>query len=184
MTWTAEPRSFLGWAQCSRPGCQGRALVAESHASTARCGPCLAKQFPAASRTPWTPVAGYPIGLGSTLGTPPADVSYPAPEVSSRDGLMIDWPEAFASLARFAQAHGWQVREQYARGRRPHGTTGRPGAVRDSLALRMMRGRRSAVAVYVHGTSSWQWETMYVWADGENHRRMDNVTALKAELSA
>lgn len=59
----------------------------------------------------------------------------------------------------------WDVEITYARGCFPNGATGKPGAVKDSIAVRMTRGSVRAVAVYVGG-STWAWDTMAVQVPG------------------
>lgn len=58
-----------------------------------------------------------------------------------------------------AEAHGWAIRLTYAKGSFPNAATGRPGAPKESLAVRMARHGEFAVAVYVGG-SSWSWDTL------------------------
>lgn len=105
--------------------------------------------------------AGGGIGLGPRP-EPPAPPAYPAPEITSRDGVTGPEKRAVVALEELARAHGWLTRVTYAKGHLQHGTTGKPGAVRDSLAVRMVRGAGDyAVAVYVDRGHSWSWETMW-----------------------
>lgn len=102
--------------------------------------------------------AGGGIGLGPRPEMAPAEV-YPAPEVTSRDMVAGPVKSAVEDLADQAGTFGWSVDVTYARGCFPHATTGRPGPVRDSLAVRMARGNARAVAVH-KGGASWSWDTL------------------------
>lgn len=108
------------------------------------------------------------IGLGPTASEYSEMVTrepWPAPEHTSSLGAEINAKRAVTDLANLAEAHGWSVRLTYARGCWPS-TGGRPSRQRDSYAVRMSRGRRRAVAVYVEGTSltsTWSWDTLLAW---------------------
>ena len=91
---------------------------------------------------------------------PPAE--YPAPEVTSREGVQGPTKRAVESLQKAAEAHGWTVAVTYSRGCFPHATTGRSGAVKNVLAVRMCRIGRQAVAVY-SGGPTWSWGTLAAW---------------------
>jgi hypothetical protein len=125
--------------------------------------------------------AGGGIGLGPRPAVPPAE-PYPAPVVSSRDGAVGPSKTAVAALVKLAEAHGWVTEVTYAKGSFPHASTGRPGAPKESLAVRMARGTERAVAVYVGG-STWSWGTL-VYADRhrEVFRRFDQVTPFQKVL--
>lgn len=112
--------------------------------------------------------AGGGIGLGPRPPVPPAP-AYPAPSVTSRDGAMGPSKAAVEDLQALAPRFGWSVLVTYARGCFPHASTGRPGPERDSLAVRMERGREAAVAVYVGG-SSWSWDTLSILRGGRIER--------------
>ena len=106
--------------------------------------------------------AGGGIGLGPRPAVAERE-PYPAPVVSSRDGVTGPDKRAVADLVRLAEGFGWTVRVTYARGCFPHAATGRPTAEKDSLAVRMVRYPESAVAVYVGG-SVWKWDTLVCWS--------------------
>jgi len=110
--------------------------------------------------------AGGGIGLGPRVGVVERE-PYPAPEVSSRSG---DDPgphkDAVIKLMDLAESLNWSVDITYARGCFPHGATGKPGAVKESLAVRACRGPVRAVAVYVGAGKTWAWETMAVQVPG------------------
>jgi hypothetical protein len=105
---------------------------------------------------------------------------YPAPEITSRDQVSGPVKSAVSDLVRYAEALGWSVVVTYARGHLPHATTGRPGACRDSLAVRMQRAGHYAVAVYREG-STWSWDSM--WILGNGVRQCATITALKEALT-
>lgn len=96
---------------------------------------------------------------------------FPAPVYSSRELTDIArvTPEPAHALAGFAIKHGWDVRVQYALGRFPHATTGRPGALKDSIALRFgghAETERQAFAVYVRAhapAGTWSWQSIMIW---------------------
>jgi len=94
---------------------------------------------------------------------------YPAPEHTSRDPWPLDFvaPKATVSLRLLAERAGWNVAMTYARGCPPHGTTGRPTALRHSVAVRLVHPetRRAGYAVYVSPVASvsWTWDTVALW---------------------
>lgn len=102
--------------------------------------------------------AGGGIGLGPRPPVPPAE-PYPAPVISSRDGVEGPAKTAVQDLMRLAEAHGWAIRLTYAKGHFPNGATGRPGVAKESLAVRMSRFGEQAIAIYVGG-STWSWDTL------------------------
>jgi hypothetical protein len=105
--------------------------------------------------------AGGGIGLGPRVDVVERE-PYPAPEVSSRQGMVHSAKKAVWELETLARTMGWSVEVAYARGCFPHGATGKPGAVKDSLGVRMTRGTVRAVAVYVGAGKSWAWDTLAV----------------------
>lgn len=76
---------------------------------------------------------------------------WPAPEVPARPATDGEMPRAAKLAQRRAESAGWSVMATYARGTRPTGTANKPGAVVDSIALRLRRGRERAVAVWTDG---------------------------------
>jgi hypothetical protein len=109
--------------------------------------------------------AGGGIGLGPRVDVVDRE-PYPAPEVSSCSLVAVPNKKAVADLELLAEALGWSVETTYARGCFPHGATGAPGPVKDSLGVRMTRGTVRAVAVYVGAGKSWAWDTLAVQAPG------------------
>jgi hypothetical protein len=100
---------------------------------------------------------------------------YPAPEVTSRDGMTSAGAgKAVGDLERLAQRFGYAAEVTYARGCFPNGATGRPGTVKDSLAVRMTQGSVRAVAVYVGG-STWSWDTLTVQRPGAWPARFETL---------
>lgn len=102
---------------------------------------------------------------------------YPAPEVTSKDGLIGPAKRAVGDMERHAVLHGWNIRTTYAKGYVPHARLGTPGATpKESLAVRMWRGEQRAVAVYVGTASAWSWTTLYLWRLGEFPTKYATVT--------
>lgn len=151
--------SHLVRTRCA--GCGGEALAAPGRAREASCAECLGGSVtvPAGSMAYTVPV-GYPLGPapeGYEGGVP-----YPAPVVTSRDGREpggVGWPGAVLRVEGVARSNGWAVRRQYARGRFPNGSTGRPGVEYASYGLSMRLRGWGAYAVYV-GTS---WRSVMLW---------------------
>jgi hypothetical protein len=109
--------------------------------------------------------AGGGIGLGPRVDVVERE-PYPAPEVSSRLGMVHSAKKAIWELETLARTMGWSVETTYARGCFPNGATGKPGPVKDSLAVRMTQGPVRAVAVYVGAGKAWSWDTMAVQVPG------------------
>ena len=108
----------------------------------------------------------------------PETEPYPAPAVSSRDGVMEPAPQPIVSLRRDMQAAGWSNMIQYALGSMPHSTTGRPLAPKPSWALRAERDGVGAVAVYRGGA----WNTMYTWSSTVPYLKHPNITAFRSAV--
>ena len=126
--------------------------------------------------------AGGGIGLGPAPVPAPA-VSYPAPLVTSREGVPGPAKPAIRDMVSKAEAAGWSVQVTYARGWWPHARTGAPGtAPKESLAVRMQRAGQWAVAVYVGG-STWSWDTLWTWADNDWPTRYAQVGPFLAEVT-
>jgi len=117
--------------------------------------------------------------LAGVLGD--AEAAYPAPEVSSLAGLMPPqgWPAAVESLAAAGSVRGWDVRRQWARGCLPHATTGAPGAVQDSYAVRFAREGWGAWTVR-RGAG---WPFVWMWGLTLLPFGLGNVTDLKTWLT-
>lgn len=121
--------------------------------------------------------AGGGIGLGPRVATV-AHEPYPEPEVTSRMGIEGPERKAVTDLIKLARMFGWMVTVTYARGCFPHGTTGAPGPVKDSLAVRLTRvGGWRAVAVYAGSDKSWAWDTLALQSLWFWPRRFDSIGA-------
>jgi hypothetical protein len=121
--------------------------------------------------------AGGGIGLG-----PRADVlerePYPAPEVTSRDGVTGPAKTAVDSLVRTVwPSFGFWPDVRYARGHFPHASHGTPGELKESLAVVMTRGSQRAVAVYAGSGKSWSWDTLAIQGSGAWPRRFNSLAA-------
>ena len=97
------------------------------------------------------------------------DVPYPEPEHTSRDPWPVDFvaPRPSVSLRLLAETHGWHVTMTYARGRLPHATTGQPGALRHSVAVRMAHPD-TGMCAWATTTSpveatNWTWLSIVAW---------------------
>jgi hypothetical protein len=109
----------------------------------------------------------------------PEEQPYPAPTITSRDGVFPDSPpRAFIALQMALHAAGWRTLVQYAHGSMPHSTTSRPLAAKPSWALRLERGGIGAVAVYRGGA----WDALYTWSATQPHRKFPNITSFRAEV--
>jgi hypothetical protein len=92
---------------------------------------------------------------------------YPAPEVSSRDGHEVKLPSAVEKLAQFARTARWEVIAQSSMGNVPHGSTGRPTALKRLAALRFgghPSGRQAYVVYEAPArTESWKPRSIMIW---------------------
>lgn len=140
------------------------------------CGP--SGFLPAVSAPPTEYVPGANPSPALSFARPPLKTlsEYPMPEVTSRDDVPGPEKRAVRDLEAYAAEQGWRTWVTYARGSAPHATTGRPLAVRHSLAVRMIRGQERAWAVYREG-STWAWDTLYV-----NGKGFETITAFKEAL--
>jgi hypothetical protein len=118
----------------------------------------------------------------SPKAEPEQATSYPAPEVTSRDGIAGAGKAAVTDALKYATERGWVGSSTYARGHLPHATTGRPGALSDSYAVRLRKGDRYAVAVYREAGQSWKWDSLYVWGAGEGRVPYPTITAWRDAL--
>lgn len=92
---------------------------------------------------------------------------YPKPVVTSRQESAFLAPRPVLHLAEFALELGWDVRKQYAQGYPPHGSTGRPGALKDSIAVIFGNHPltdRQAYACYekTASGSAWSWNGIMI----------------------
>lgn len=125
--------------------------------------------------------AGGGIGLGPRLPDYVRE-PFPAPEVTSKDDVEGPRKTAVEGLRTYAQGLGWTVLITYARGYVPHTTTGRPGALKESLAVRMRRGHECAVAVYI-GSTTWAWDSLWTFQDDHSHfLRHETLGAFKEAI--
>ena len=114
---------------------------------------------------------------------------FPAPTRSS----LRAWPQArltpgpVLKLAEFAREYSWEVRTQYSQGHFPHGTTGRPGALKDVIGVRFGAHPvtdRQAYAIYARNVPSgtWAWVSFMVWGPDLPPAKLHDLAALKAYL--
>lgn len=126
--------------------------------------------------------AGGGIGLGPRPSVAEAD-AYPEPELQAHpiEDECCPVKTAVADLANDAFGLGWQTVITHARGRYPHAKLATPGAVKDSLAVRMWAGDQRAVAVYVSG-STWSWDYLYRWTVGVAPHKYKTITEFRQGL--
>lgn len=102
---------------------------------------------------------GAPFAVRARWTDAPA-APWPAPEAPCRPAVAGQIPRGALKLQRAAQGAGWTVLATWARGTKM-GARGAPGAVVESLALRMEAGGSGwrAVAVWLDGkfADSWVW---------------------------
>lgn len=127
--------------------------------------------LPLGESRPDAPLVCFPLKIDMQMANP-ADTHepFPAPRRTSRadppKGYAI--PRSAMQLAEFAREASWEVRVQVSEGRFPHGSTGRPGALKEVIALRFgehpMTDRR-AYAVYSRMASggTWGWSSFMIW---------------------
>lgn len=124
----------------------------------------------------WHPTVGYPSPGQGALVLAVTREPFPAPNIISRieDSWPLIAPRPVMALAEFAREHSWEVRTQYSQGHMPHATTGRPGVLKDLIALRFgahPMTNRQAYAVYsrsvppnrFHAPSTWTWGSVMIW---------------------
>lgn len=151
-----------------RGRCACGAVALHAAGRRARCGECLRRDSGAgvspadARRVPLWPVVSF---VPQTLPERAVEARepYPAPEWTSRDPAPagVEPPAVVVGLAVLARECGWDVRVQCSRGRRPHGSTGRPLTVKTLWAVVMSYGGGfwSAYGVY-DGTA---WSSVMLW---------------------
>jgi len=119
------------------------------------------------------------------IRNPPATAEeYPAPTVTSRDGQPIPELGPVTRVLKTATEHGWLAETQYAEGRYPHATTGRPSTtVKRSVAVKLRRGDRYAVGVIASPVAKADWSWISVWAlTPEGMKKLGGITELEAFL--
>jgi len=117
---------------------------------------------------------------------------HPEPEVRGAWGVEMPEmaPDPVLKLAEVARGAGWEVRVSYARGAGVHGATGRPTAVRHSIAVTFGRHPMTdaqAVATYVRpaaGSGTWTWESVWLWGPELKHFGLCSLAELKEWLVA
>lgn len=117
---------------------------------------------------------------------------FPAPLRGSRDPASLEWydaaPNPVLALAQFAREHSWEVRAQSSQGYVPHGTTGRPGALKDMIGLRFglhPMTDRQAYAVYSRNAApagEWTWSSVMIWGPDLKPYAGCGLNELKAYL--
>lgn len=162
--WDAPKQENHDVPRCGHMGCH---LLADQG------GPveCAAPAIPGPRPAPFDPAA-------YARKAAPEPAPYPAPTVTSRDGVMEPAPRAMVKLKADMEAAGWRTLMQYAHGCMPHSTHGTPLAAKPSWALRMERDGFSAVAVYRGGA----WDAMYTWSAEQPHRKAATITVFRERV--
>lgn len=147
--------------------CGGMCLADPGQARAARCAVCMTSQVGAVARS--GPGGGYgvPVGYPNPYGASERVeaqglADFPAPQVTSREGVGCDWPGPVMTLDREARACDWSVSRGYARGRFPNLATGRPGVERESFSVRFARQEWQGYAVFVNRV----WQSIWVAGRG------------------
>lgn len=118
---------------------------------------------------------------------------HPRPEVAGRWCGLADvglpLSEPVLRLAEVAREGSWEVRVSYARGNGVHGSTGRPTAVRESVAVAFGRHPLTdaqAVAVYSRPESkgTWSWGSVWLRGPALGHFGLCSLAELKEWLAA
>lgn len=153
----------------------------DPHAYPVHCGPCTTGPQEAEVPEFYRPEGPQPAPYDPAVMARPLliglDTPYPAPSVTSEDGLPGPAKLAVGSMESHAVLHGWNIRTTYAKGHVPHARLGTPSVTpRESLAVRMWRGEQRAVAVYVGVDKVWSWTTLYLWRLGEFPTKYAAVT--------
>lgn len=119
--------------------------------------------LPAAESWPDPPLACFPLKADWPGSWDVGEHEpYPAPMILSGDNAdPALWPSSVLKMQSYALGRGWRVIRQYSRGSMPHGSTGRPGPVKDWYALRLAAGDGLRAAWMVHDGTSWK--SMGIW---------------------
>lgn len=180
MSWEPIPGTHFGAARCR--SCGVYVVSVEAEHGNALCIECGR----AGAGVTWTasdkigahhPNVGYPSPGHGPLAPPlPAGAPYPAPTVTSRQGLIPEPPKAFQTLHGAMEAAGWRTLVQYAHGSMPHSKLGTPLGAKESWALRLEHpDGRHACAVHRGGA----WGSLFTWGNGETHHQHANVTVFR-----
>lgn len=147
--------------------------------------------LPATESHPDPPLVCFPLRT-DWEGTLPVGLRepFPAPALPSRQSraLTFPTPSAVLALAEYAREQSWEVRTQYSQGHVPHGTTGKPSALKDMIALRFGRHPmtdRQAYAVYSRNASggTWTWTSVMIWGPDLPPYGGCGITEIKAYLT-
>lgn len=135
------------------------------------------------------PLVCYPLKIDWLRAQPAQDqAAYPAPERTSRDSEVADMPSAVAKLAQFAREASWEVRVQASMGNVPHGSTGRPTALKQLIGLRFgahpMTERRAYVVYESPASrSAWKPRSIMIWGPDLTPYAHCGMTELRAYLA-
>lgn len=110
---------------------------------------------------------------------------HPVPEVACRVALVSEVGSAALALQRAVQRAGGRVQVTYARGHGVHGVTGRPTAVRDSIAVRCWgpEGERLIACWTRSGAGKWICDLRLSWGREGVLRKIDDAH-MKSEVAS
>jgi hypothetical protein len=158
--------------RCERCG-GDRVIVAIAGERSPWCGGCRPAMvgFPHPDRDLYPVLSGPHAPLpqgpwGVTYGPEPrpktltGTASYPRPEWTSRDDVSAPDVPTVQALADRARAAGWVVDVASSRGSVPHGSTGRPTAVKTLWSVRMRHP--DGVAAYAVRAGA-AWSSVMIW---------------------
>lgn len=138
------------------------------------------------------PLHCYPLRGEWERVKPRERSQHPEPQVRGAWGVEMPerCPDPVLKLAELAREASWEVRVSYARGNGVHGATGRPTALRHSIAIAFGRHPLTdaqAVATYVRpvaGSGTWSWESVWLWGPGLPHFGLCSLADLKEWLAS
>jgi|ERR1044071_4109167 hypothetical protein len=122
----------------------------------------------------------YPFPPVGDAPAPVARDPFPAPTLTSRDEPIASLPGPVALLAAEAAGLGWKLAGPWQSiGHTPHSIRGTPSAKAKTLwAMRLQRGKQSAVAVRTDGA----WTSFWTWSDEHFFQRHATLEAFKEAL--
>jgi hypothetical protein len=132
------------------------------------------------------PLVAFPLKSEWEATQPIKINEYPAPRYTSRDAREVKLPNAVEKLASFAREQRWEVIAQSSMGNVPHGSTGRPTALKRLTALRFGShpSGRQAYAVYEapERTETWKPRSIMIWGSDLPPYAHCSMADLKAYL--
>lgn len=179
--------------RCERCG-SDHVIVPAFHERSPWCGVCRPALvgFPVSDRDLYPALSGPPAPLPqgpweTTYGPEPKPKAagdagpYPAPEWTSRDDASAPDVPTVRALADRARAAGWFVDVASSRGSVPHGSTGRPTAVKTLWSVRMRH--TNGVAAYAVRSGP-AWSSVMIWGSAITWFPYASITDLSEFIAA